>query len=159
MVAEIDGPFGFQDIHGGCEHHGECDFGDDGDEMGDDDRAGELLCFLMDLQATAMESFGGGSHGTEFDPKLYVDLPLKGDLDVTMAAFRGLPRALVTGSVSPGIHFRHQDTWVDQSVLPAGILSSSGWVDGSVDSIFFPGLSYFKRFRDEFVNRGDRSVD
>jgi hypothetical protein len=94
--------------YGGCEAHeeeGECGCG------GEDDRAGELLCFLMELQATAMESFGGGSGGgggadagagaAEFDPKLYGDLPLKGSLHVTAAAFHALPRD-PAGSVAPG---------------------------------------------------------
>lgn len=94
----------------------ECDVDDDDHhhevlEDEHDDRAGALLCFLMELQATAIDSFvnnvpagkknmNGG--GAEFDPKTYVDLPLKGALDVTVAAFRALPRAPVTGSVSPG---------------------------------------------------------
>lgn len=75
---------------------------DDCDEYGDlddDDRAGELLCFLMDLQAAALKSFGGGG---EFDPKLYVDLPLKCSLEVTEAAFAALPKACATGAVEPG---------------------------------------------------------
>lgn len=75
---------------------------DDCDEYGDlddDDRAGELLCFLMDLQAAALKSFGGGA---EFDPKLYVDLPLKCSLEVTEAAFAALPKACATGALEPG---------------------------------------------------------
>uniref|UniRef100_A0A7I4FFM8 Trehalase n=1 Tax=Physcomitrium patens TaxID=3218 RepID=A0A7I4FFM8_PHYPA len=61
-----------------------------------DDGAGELLCFLMDLQAAAMGSFGGGP---EFDPKLYVDLPLTTSLEETEAAFGSLPRCPTSGSV------------------------------------------------------------
>ena len=69
-------------------------------DMDDEDGgAGALLCFLMDLQATAQESFGGGP---EFDPKLYVDLPLKCSLDVTEAAFAALPPGRAPGSVEPG---------------------------------------------------------
>lgn len=76
-----------------------CDdeYGDLDDD--DDDRAGALLCFLMDLQAAALKSFGGGA---EFDPKLYVDLPLKCSLEVTEAAFAALPKACATGIVESG---------------------------------------------------------
>ncbi|KAG0555208.1 hypothetical protein KC19_12G152100 [Ceratodon purpureus] len=87
-----------EDEEEGGEHE-ECGCG------GEDDRAGELLCFLMKLQATAMESLGGGhevagEEDVEFDPKLYVDLPLKGSLQVTAAAFQALPRG-TAGFVEP----------------------------------------------------------
>lgn len=84
-------------LHGSCEGDADYRFG------AEDDRAGELLCFLMDLQSEAMVSFGGegGAAALEFDPKLYVDLPLKGALHLTKAAFRALPRG-TTGSVAPG---------------------------------------------------------
>ncbi|KAL6005633.1 hypothetical protein ACLOJK_006203 [Asimina triloba] len=53
-----------------------------------------LLSFLQRLQATALQTFGP----TNFDPKLYVDLPLKFDLPTTEAAFYKLPRT-ANGSV------------------------------------------------------------
>ncbi|XP_073387145.1 probable trehalase [Physcomitrium patens] len=90
-------------VNSGVKEHGFIvdmveEFGEDGGygEGVYDDGAGELLCFLMDLQSTAMDSFGGDA---EFDPKLYVDLPLKSTLKETVEAFRSLPRAPITGSV------------------------------------------------------------
>ncbi|BAT76094.1 hypothetical protein LR48_Vigan01g236300 [Vigna angularis] len=47
-----------------------------------------LLSFLQRLQKTAFEAFGG----TDFDPKTYVDVPLKFALSVTQDAFQKLPR-------------------------------------------------------------------
>ncbi|CAN6484843.1 unnamed protein product [Victoria cruziana] len=47
-----------------------------------------LISFLEELQAAALLSFGPSN----FDPKLYVDLPLKSDLRTTRSAFRSLPR-------------------------------------------------------------------
>lgn len=88
-----------------CEDGDECRGDGEVDDDDDDDRAGELLCFLMELQATAMASFESTTdvEGVpELDPKTYVDLPLKGNLDVTVAAFRALPRTSIKGSVSPG---------------------------------------------------------
>ncbi|KAL2342640.1 hypothetical protein Fmac_003925 [Flemingia macrophylla] len=55
-----------------------------------------LLVFLQHLQQTAFETFGGGA--SEFDPKTYVDLPLKFSLSETDEAFQKLPRN-ATGSV------------------------------------------------------------
>ncbi|XP_058104847.1 probable trehalase isoform X2 [Magnolia sinica] len=54
-----------------------------------------LISFLERLQATALRTLGP----TGFDPKLYVDLPLKFDLATTEAAFSKLPRS-ENGSVS-----------------------------------------------------------
>ncbi|KAF3777237.1 putative trehalase [Nymphaea thermarum] len=53
-----------------------------------------LISFLQELQAAALVSFGRSN----FDPKLYVDLPLKSDLQSTRSAFQGL-RKLSNGSV------------------------------------------------------------
>lgn len=98
---------GMEGHEGDDDDNDKCDMGEDHEECGcggEDDRAGELLCFLMKLQAAAMESFGGGGDAgsaVDFDPKLYVDLPLKGSLQVTAAAFNALPRG-TTGSVEPG---------------------------------------------------------
>jgi hypothetical protein len=72
-------------------------YGDEEEE--EDGGAGALLDFLMDLQATALASFGGGP---EFDPKLYVDLPLKCALEATQAAFAALPRTGAARSLEPG---------------------------------------------------------
>ncbi|KAL5551550.1 hypothetical protein UlMin_001726 [Ulmus minor] len=48
-----------------------------------------LLTFLERVQETALESFGK----TDFDPKRYIDLPLKFDLNVTEKGFDELPRS------------------------------------------------------------------
>ncbi|KAH0448713.1 hypothetical protein IEQ34_022513 [Dendrobium chrysotoxum] len=47
-----------------------------------------LVSFLQRLQSEALKTLGPNS----FDPKLYVDLPLKKDLSLTEAAFWKLPR-------------------------------------------------------------------
>lgn len=47
-----------------------------------------LLSFLQRLQQTAFEAFGA----SDFDPKTYVDMPLKFELSVTEDAFQKLPR-------------------------------------------------------------------
>ncbi|XP_020247179.1 probable trehalase [Asparagus officinalis] len=58
-----------------------------------------LLSFLVHLQSEALKSLGP----TDFDPKLYVDLPLRRPLSVTEAAFADLPR--VNGSIPvPDLH-------------------------------------------------------
>ncbi|XP_043698418.1 probable trehalase [Telopea speciosissima] len=48
-----------------------------------------LISFLERLQSAALVSFGDSN----FDPKLYVDMPLKFDLSTTEDAFDKLPRA------------------------------------------------------------------
>ncbi|GAB4834614.1 hypothetical protein Ancab_032877 [Ancistrocladus abbreviatus] len=48
-----------------------------------------LLTFLERLQETALQTFGP----INFDPKFYVDLPLKFDLSTTEQAFDSLPRS------------------------------------------------------------------
>ncbi|KAK7318060.1 hypothetical protein RJT34_02758 [Clitoria ternatea] len=48
-----------------------------------------LLSFLQRLQQTAFETFGNSDN--KFDPKTYVDLPLKFPLSVTEHAFQNLP--------------------------------------------------------------------
>jgi alpha,alpha-trehalase len=47
-----------------------------------------FLSFLQRVQSAALRSMGP----TDFDPKLYVDLPLKTDLCVAISAFNTLPR-------------------------------------------------------------------
>jgi len=54
-----------------------------------------LVSFLEILQHTAFNTFGNSN----FDPKTYVDLPLKFPLSVTDHAFQNLPKSS-TGSVS-----------------------------------------------------------
>ncbi|KAF8379991.1 hypothetical protein HHK36_027459 [Tetracentron sinense] len=54
-----------------------------------------LISFLERVQATALDSFGHSN----FDPKLYMDMPLKLDLSATEEAFDKLPRSR-NGSVS-----------------------------------------------------------
>lgn len=56
-----------------------------------------LVSFLERLQHTAFESFADGEP-SHFDPKTYVDLPLKFSLAVTDDAFQNLPRA-ANGSI------------------------------------------------------------
>ncbi|KAK1258408.1 putative trehalase [Acorus gramineus] len=48
-----------------------------------------LIAFLESLQSTALQTLGP----KDFDPKLYVDLPLKHDLPVVESAFAKLPRS------------------------------------------------------------------
>ncbi|KAJ7563853.1 hypothetical protein O6H91_03G128400 [Diphasiastrum complanatum] len=54
-----------------------------------------LESFLTDLQSAALASFGE----RDFDPKLYVDLPLRSALSVTRTAFEALPR-LCSGKIA-----------------------------------------------------------
>ncbi|KAI6706992.1 hypothetical protein NL676_009954 [Syzygium grande] len=56
-----------------------------------------LLDFLQRLQEAALAAFGPRN----FDPKLYIDLSLKSDLDAVERAFAGLPRS-PDGSVPAG---------------------------------------------------------
>ncbi|KAI3422945.1 Trehalase [Psidium guajava] len=56
-----------------------------------------LLTFLERLQETSLTTFGPRN----FDPKLYVDLSLKSDLETVERAFAGLPKSS-NGSVSAG---------------------------------------------------------
>nr|XP_004503576.2 probable trehalase isoform X1 [Cicer arietinum] len=55
-----------------------------------------LVSFLQRLQQTAFNTFTNSTH---FDPKTYVDLPLKFPLSITDQAFRNLPKSS-NGSVS-----------------------------------------------------------
>ncbi|KAL5552445.1 hypothetical protein UlMin_002621 [Ulmus minor] len=48
-----------------------------------------LISFLEQLQETSLKTFGKSN----FDPKLYVDLPLKFELSVTKSAFDRLPKS------------------------------------------------------------------
>jgi alpha,alpha-trehalase len=64
-----------------------------------DSSPAQLLQLLIDIQAAALASVGGGP---DFDPKYYVDLPLKFPVQKTADAFASLPR-LQSGKVSPGL--------------------------------------------------------
>ncbi|MED6145895.1 hypothetical protein PIB30_029379 [Stylosanthes scabra] len=55
-----------------------------------------LVSFLERLQETALQTFGDSN----FDPKTYVDLPLKFTLSETHQAFQNLPRLSSNGTVS-----------------------------------------------------------
>lgn len=55
-----------------------------------------LLSFLQRVQLAALRSMGHAN----FDPKLYVDLPLKTDLSTAISAFDTLPRQSGTIAVS-----------------------------------------------------------
>ncbi|KAM0934380.1 putative alpha,alpha-trehalase [Dioscorea sansibarensis] len=54
-----------------------------------------LVSFLQSLQSAALKTFGPNS----FDPKLYVDLPLKHALAATQAAFSDLTRSPCDGKI------------------------------------------------------------
>ena len=51
----------------------------------------ELLTLLIAIQSAALTSLGGDT--ANFDPKYYVDLSLKYDLNETQIAFDALPRS------------------------------------------------------------------
>lgn len=51
----------------------------------------KLLTFLITIQSAALASFGG-DHDLSFDPKYYVDIPLRFSLNETTRAFDALPR-------------------------------------------------------------------
>lgn len=55
-----------------------------------------LVSFLEHLQQTAFQTFGNSNN---FDPKTFVDMPLKFNLSETQRAFQNLPRS-PNGSVS-----------------------------------------------------------
>ncbi|CAK9233574.1 unnamed protein product [Sphagnum troendelagicum] len=57
----------------------------------------QLLQLLIAIQAASLASLGGGP---DFDPKYYVDLPLKYPVDTTAEAFSSLPRTLPSGTIS-----------------------------------------------------------
>jgi len=50
----------------------------------------KLLTLMVAIQAAALASFGGGPN---FDPKYYVDIPLRFPLNETTLAFDTLPRS------------------------------------------------------------------
>lgn len=50
----------------------------------------KLLTLLVTIQAAALASFGGGPN---FDPKYFVDIPLRFSVNETARAFDGLPRS------------------------------------------------------------------
>lgn len=54
-----------------------------------------LVSFLQSLQSAALKTFGPNS----FDPKLYVDLPLKHSLAATKAAFSDLTQSPCDGKI------------------------------------------------------------
>eukprot|EP00268_Persea_americana_P040382 TRINITY_DN400_c1_g1_i1.p1 TRINITY_DN400_c1_g1~~TRINITY_DN400_c1_g1_i1.p1 ORF type:complete len:594 (-),score=111.37 TRINITY_DN400_c1_g1_i1:1058-2839(-) len=70
-----------------------------------------LISFLQRLQSTALKTLGP----TNFDPKLYVDLPLKSDLSTAEAAFDKLPRS-PNGSVTA----RDLGQFIEQHLERAG---------------------------------------
>ncbi|KAF3339889.1 putative trehalase [Carex littledalei] len=65
-----------------------------------------LLSFLQCVQSAALRSMGPTA--TDFDPKLYVDLPLKTDLPATISAFNSLPRQSGTIPISDFNYFLKQ---------------------------------------------------
>jgi hypothetical protein len=59
-----------------------------------------LLSFLIAVQTAALASLGGGPN---FDPKFYVDLPLKYPLNVTTKAFQTLSSSSQNTTIAPSI--------------------------------------------------------
>ena len=57
----------------------------------------KLLTLLVAIQAAALASFGGGSN---FDPKYFVDIPLRFSVNETTRAFDALPR-LLNNTIAP----------------------------------------------------------
>ena len=61
----------------------------------------ELLTLLIAIQSAALTSLGGDT--ANFDPKYYVDLSLKYDLNETQIAFDALPRS-GSNVIAPGMY-------------------------------------------------------
>lgn len=59
----------------------------------------KLLTLLVAIQSAALASFGGGP---DFDPKYYVDIPLRYSLNETARAFDALPR-LQNNTIPPRV--------------------------------------------------------
>lgn len=57
----------------------------------------KLLTLLVTIQAAALASLGGGPN---FDPKYFVDIPLRFSVSETTQAFEGLPR-LQNNTIAP----------------------------------------------------------
>ncbi|XP_072963305.1 probable trehalase [Typha angustifolia] len=68
-----------------------------------------LVSFLQRLQSDALKTLGPA----DFDPKLYVDLPLKNDLSATEAAFTKLPR--VNGAIPAADLERFVEEYFDEA--------------------------------------------
>ncbi|CAM6057475.1 unnamed protein product [Sphagnum tenellum] len=60
----------------------------------------QLLQLLIAIQVASFVSLGGG---LDFDPKYYVDLPLKYPVDTTVEVFASLPRTLLSSTISSGV--------------------------------------------------------
>jgi alpha,alpha-trehalase len=60
----------------------------------------QLFQLLIAIQAASFASLGGD---LDFDPKYYVDLPLKYPVDTIAEAFASLPRTLPSGTISSGV--------------------------------------------------------
>ncbi|CAK9876863.1 unnamed protein product [Sphagnum jensenii] len=94
----------------------------------------QLLQLLIDIQAAALASVGGGP---DFDPKYYVDLPLKFPVQKTAEAFASLPR-LQSGKVSPDTLERFLEEYCD---IPGSDLVACTPVDYVPEpSGFLPGV-------------------
>lgn len=64
----------------------------------------KLLTLLITLQSTALASFGG-DHDLSFDPKYFVDIPLRFSLNETQRAFDALPRSTHNNTIAPSNRF------------------------------------------------------
>lgn len=66
----------------------------------------KLLTLLITLQSAALASFGC-DHDLSFDPKYYVDIPLRFSLNETARAFDALPRSANDNLIAPRVleHF------------------------------------------------------
>jgi hypothetical protein len=90
-----------------------------------------LLSFLIAVQTAALASLGGGPN---FDPKFYVDLPLKYQLNVTTKAFQTLSSSssqntTIPPSMAIAIH-HHPFSWGGFFFLEDHVLLQ---LSGSVD--------------------------
>jgi alpha,alpha-trehalase len=71
-----------------------------------------LLSFLIAVQTAALASLGGGPN---FDPKFYVDLPLKYQLNVTTKAFQTLSSSSSQNATIPPSAFQQfQNSYFDE---------------------------------------------
>lgn len=59
----------------------------------------KLITLMVAIQAAALASFGGGPN---FDPKYYVDIPLRFSVNETTLAFDTLPR-LQFDTIAPSL--------------------------------------------------------
>lgn len=82
----------------------------------------KLLTLLIAVQAAALASFGGGP---DFDPKYYVDIPLRFGLNETAQAFDALPRSQ-NRTIARSNASRHPRLRLPYSILRYSLWGSQG---------------------------------